>query len=54
MAGSFKRIVFSLLLIVFAAAILLWSDRHNRRDKTVGARPEVDGRIGRAIGIQAC
>ncbi len=33
MAGSLKRVVFSLLLIVFAAAILLWSDRHNRHSR---------------------
>ncbi|MDO9105902.1 MAG: ABC transporter substrate-binding protein [Methylovulum sp.] len=30
MTESIKRLAFSLLLVFFAAAILLWSDRHNR------------------------
>jgi len=30
MIESIKRLAFSLLLVFFAAAILLWSDRHNR------------------------
>ncbi len=28
-----KRVVFSLLLVLFAAALQLWSDRHNRHDQ---------------------
>ncbi|MGR8933941.1 MAG: ABC transporter substrate-binding protein [Gammaproteobacteria bacterium] len=40
MAGSLKRIVLSLFLIVLAAAILLWSDRHNRHSRTVAQVPQ--------------
>lgn len=35
MAGPFKRILFSLSLIFVAAAVLLWSDRHNRHGHAV-------------------
>jgi ABC-type uncharacterized transport system substrate-binding protein len=34
MTDANKRIVFSLLLIVLASAILLWSDRHNRHTQS--------------------
>lgn len=34
MAGPFKRLLFSLSLIFLAAAVLLWSDRHNRHAQT--------------------
>ena len=43
-----KRIVFSLLLIFIAAAILLWSDRHNRHPKNKSESP-VSGVIPLAI-----
>lgn len=35
MTESIKRLAFSLLLIFIAAAILLWSDRHNRHRDTL-------------------
>lgn len=48
MTESIKRLAFSLLLVVIAAAILLWSDRHNRhRD----AAPQVAATAAIPIAI---
>jgi len=39
MTESLKRLTFSVLLLVLAAAVLLWSDRHNRHDGQPAADP---------------